>query len=62
MQIKTDSRLPYRFRLFNAAGKLVLQNEVKGDAVLPLPKLAVGAYLYEVVSEVGRTRGKLVVR
>jgi PKD repeat protein len=61
LNIKTDSRLPYSFRLFNAEGKMVWQKKGKGDAVFALNGLAKGAYLWEVVSEQGRTKGKLLV-
>ncbi len=61
LQIRTDNLFPYRFRLFGASGKLILQDDVKGDAVIALPELTNGAYLYEVVSDRGRSKGKLVV-
>lgn len=61
INVKTDSRLPYSFRLFNAEGKMVWQKKGKGDAVLSMNGLAKGAYLWEIVSEQGRTKGKIVV-
>ena len=61
LHIRTDEVQPYLFRLFGANGKMVLQEELKGDATIPMPELAKGTYLYEVISEKGRSRGKLVV-
>ena len=62
VNVKTENRLPYLFRVFNAEGKLVLQEEAKGDAVFALNGLAKGAYLYEIVSGKFRTKGKLVFK
>ncbi|MEO1259242.1 MAG: LamG-like jellyroll fold domain-containing protein [Bacteroidota bacterium] len=62
LQVKTDARQPYLFRLFNADGKLVLQKKLSGDAGFVLNETVKGAYLYEVVSENGRSRGSLIVK
>ena len=59
--MKTDVRLPYLLRLFNSDGKLVLQKELRGDGSVRMDGLSKGAYLYEIISDQGRSRGKLVV-
>ena len=61
LQIKTDSRLPYHFRLFGTDGKMVWQKTGKGDISFAVTDLAKGTYLFEMISESGRSKGKLVV-
>ena len=61
LQVRTDVRQVYLFRLFKVDGKLILQEEMKGDAEFSLPEMAGGAYLYEIISKQGRYKGKLMV-
>lgn len=54
---------PYRFRLYNSNGKLVIEHAFDGgNQRVTMPTLPSGAYGYELVSDKRRHRGILILR
>jgi hypothetical protein len=60
LRIFTPSELPYRLRLYDVAGKMVLDRRLSGSVELPALSLPAGVYGYELLSDVKRATGKLV--
>lgn len=62
LRIFTQNETPYRLRLYDVAGKLVLDRRLSGSVQLDGLDLAAGVYGYELLNEVKRATGKVVVR
>ncbi|HMX39507.1 MAG TPA: T9SS type A sorting domain-containing protein, partial [Saprospiraceae bacterium] len=51
----------YRFRLYEASGKMICDRSFSGSVELPQLRLAAGVYAYEILSDAQRATGRVVV-
>jgi len=61
LTIQTQAKDAYRLRLFDVTGKVVLEKNLTGTAKLDNLNLPAGFYGYEILSDVRRVTGKVVV-
>ncbi len=62
LSILTPTEDPYRLRLYDVTGKMLLNKNLSGSVQLEGLNLPAGVYGYEILSEVKRVTGKVVVR